>query len=62
MTEIRNKNGTLIGWLQERGNCTYLLEATGKQIGHYNHDEDATRDWDGSLVGKGNLLMTLLRS
>ena len=61
MTEIRNRDGRIIGWTEERGNCTYLLEANGRQIGHYNHDLNETRDRDGCLVGKGNLLMTLLQ-
>ncbi len=60
--ELRDRLGHLLGKIRERGDGTMeLRDRLGHLLGTYNPRMNVTRDRLGKLVGKGNLLTTLLR-
>jgi len=58
--ELRDRNGRLLGKISQSGNKQELRDAIGKLKGYYNVQTNETRDSIGRLVGKGNLLSSLL--
>ena len=58
--EIFNADGTLRAVIYESSGRTEIYDASGSLQGVYNHDTDETHNAYGSLVGRGNLLMTLI--
>lgn len=57
--ELRDKSGKLLGKIETNGNKQTLRDAGGKLLGTF--DGMQTRDAQGILVGKGNLLVSLLK-
>lgn len=59
--EIRDRSGTLIARTRDIANGrTELRDSYGTVLGFYDSVRDETRNSSGSLIGSGNLLMTLL--
>lgn len=59
--DLRDKSGRLLGKVKTLSDGTLeLRNQSGNLMGKYNPKHNETRDNMGSLVGKGNLLMTLL--
>lgn len=61
--ELRDRTGILIGKIRHRSDGKVeIRDATGRHRGIYDPKPDETRDARGNLVGKGNLLASLLIS
>ncbi len=59
--ELRDRTGKLLGRLRELpGGKLELRDHVGRKQGIYDPRTDETRDHVGRLVGRGNLLTTLL--
>lgn len=58
--ELRDRTGKLLGKIKEVGAKFELRGPTGALKGKYDSKSNETRDAIGRLVGKGNLLTTLL--
>jgi hypothetical protein len=58
--ELRDRNGRLIGIITETGGYLEARDPGGNLKGRYDRRSRTTRDADGMLVGKGNLLAALL--
>ncbi len=58
--EIRDRTGYLIGTVAAYTDWQELRDRHGFYLGKYDSRSDETRDRKGSLVGTGNLLMTLI--
>lgn len=56
---LRDKSGKEIGRLVKSGIETVLKDRTGRELGRYNEKADVTRDRDGTIIGRGNLLTFL---
>ena len=60
--ELRDKGGRLLGRITTKfGGKLELRTAGGALKGNYNPKTNDTRAPGGRLIGKGNLLATLLR-
>ena len=58
---LRNKHGEKIGEIQMNGSKSTLRDRHGNLLGSYDSHDDLTRDLYGNPIGRGNLLVTLLR-
>ena len=58
--ELRDSSQKLIGYTQDIGDYVELRDSYTKLLGKYYPKVNETRDSSSKLVGKGNLLMTLL--
>ena len=58
--ELRDRNHKLLGRIEISGNKQTLKSASGKLLGTF--DGTFTHNANGKLIGKGNLLATLLTS
>lgn len=58
--ELRDSSQRLIGYLQDIGDYVEIRNNSAKLLGKYYPNVNETRDSSGRLVGKGNLLTTLL--
>lgn len=59
--DLRDRNGNLLGRITERSN--HVLEGrdrNGNLRGTYDPRSNETRDWNGNLVGHGNMLSSLV--
>ena len=57
---IRDKKGVVIGFIKREGDGKEVFrDKKGKLLGFYTPKLNQTRDHNGSLVGKGNLLTSL---
>ena len=62
MELLRNKNNTPIAQLINRADGgTSLHTPNGSYLGRYDLGKNRTYDLNGSLVGNGNLLKTLIK-
>lgn len=59
---IRDRNGAVLGHVQQQGPFLYMYDRGGKVLGRYDPNTNATYDAGGMLVGYGNVLGSLLRS
>ena len=58
---LRDKNNRRIGVIETDSNGIQTIRTTSnKKLGIYNPKTDETRDTANHLIGKGNLLITLL--
>ena len=58
---LRDKRGRILGWLDDGvGSKMCIRDWQGKIWGWYDPKTDFTRDKQGRIVGRGNLLATLL--
>jgi hypothetical protein len=61
-TEIlRDRYGMRIGEIRVNGSRQVLHDRYGYILGSYDSHDDFTRDQYGTVVGRGNLLVTLLK-
>ena len=61
-TEIlRDKYGMRIGEIRIEGSKQTLWDKHYNRLGSYDANDDWTRDKYGNFVGRGNLLVTLLK-
>jgi hypothetical protein len=59
--ELRDARGALLGKVETKSDGKQeLRDAKGALKGNYNPSYNETRDQRGALVGKGNLLSSLL--
>ena len=58
--ELRDKSGKLLGKIEERQGKLEIRDARGILKGKYDPKRNETRDERGSLIGKGNMLSSLL--
>ena len=58
--ELRDANGQLLGYRQQNGVRIECWDATGHLKGYYDVRTDETRDQIGRLIGKGDLLTSLI--
>lgn len=59
-TELRAPNGNLIAVMEDLGDKINIRTPSGACKGHYDKRCDRTYQINGSFVGHGNLLTTLL--
>lgn len=57
---LRDRNNQLMGKISEVNNKLVLRDKNGLLLGYYDKRTDKTRDRNGRLIGKGNLLTMLL--
>ncbi len=59
--ELRDRSGKLLGKIKELSNDKLeIRNASGSLKGTYDPKSNETRNASGSLVGKGNMLSSLL--
>jgi hypothetical protein len=58
---LRDKYGTIIGEIRTEGSKQTLWDRHFNRLGSYDSHDDLTRDSYGNFVGRGNLLVTLLK-
>ncbi|MGD0275085.1 MAG: hypothetical protein ABSB79_03350 [Syntrophales bacterium] len=58
---LRDKHGRLMGKIKEVSGKLEISDQHGKLLGKYDPKSDQTRDHSGRLIGKGNLLSSLLQ-
>lgn len=57
---LRDRNGKVIGSLKKAGDDLRLYNRDGIFMGLYREKNDHTYDRDGKVVGRGNIVITLL--
>jgi len=58
--EYRGRTGSLLGYREQRGDRIDCRDRTGSLVGSYYPRRDETRDRVGRLIGRGDLLSSLL--
>jgi hypothetical protein len=58
--EYRDRTGSLLGYREQRGNRIDCRDRNGSLVGSYYPARDETRDRFGSLIGRGDMLSSLL--
>lgn len=59
--KIQDWTGKIIGWVEWSGNKKWLSDWQGRRLGYYDKLLNITCDFYGRQVGKGDILMMLLR-
>ena len=57
---LRDQRGRILGWLDQVNDKLYIRDWMGRICGWYDTKTNYTRDKQGRIVGRGNLLTTLL--
>jgi hypothetical protein len=58
---LRDKYGVVLGEIRVEGSTQTLWDRHFNRLGDYDTRTDWTRDKYGNVVGRGNLLTTLLK-
>jgi hypothetical protein len=58
---LRDRQGNKIGEVLISDRRCVLRDKFGNKLGDYNANDQFTRDRFGNIIGRGNLLATLLR-
>ena len=58
---LRDRYGTIIGQIVTEGTKQTLRDHYGYLLGWYDSSNGLTHDQYGNIVGRGNVLMTLLK-
>lgn len=58
--ELRDRSNKLIGKIKDVGGKLEIRDSSNKLKGRYDPKKNETRDDTNRLVGKGNLLATLI--
>ncbi len=58
--EFKDRKGNAYGSVHQVGSRLEVRDKHGNHRGHYDPKTDRTTDQKGNLVGKGNLLATLV--
>lgn len=59
-TRLTAANGTYLGKIEESDNVRRLTDASGRYLGQYDRNSNKTTKANGTYVGQGDLLGTLL--
>jgi YD repeat-containing protein len=59
--ELKDNQGHVLGRIQQVGPIQEIRDAQGHLKGSFDTRSNETRDNQGRLIGKGNLLATLLK-
>lgn len=59
-TPVKDFYGKIIGYIEDRDGDKYVTDFYGKMLGRYNHRLDATQDFYGRIVAKGDQSAMLL--
>jgi hypothetical protein len=57
---LRDRNGSLLGWIEPRGRLIQAKDKHGSVVGWYDPQLNVTRDATGVSVGTGDLLSALV--
>ncbi len=58
---LRDANGNTIGYIETDSNGKQTLrDSHGNLLGYYDSNSNYTRDSNGTFIGEGNILTTLL--
>lgn len=57
---LRDRNGIVIGQLRWSGNNLRLYNRDGIYQGYYRKTNDMTYNRDGKMMGRGNMVVSLL--
>jgi hypothetical protein len=58
---IKDRDFRIIGYIEDiSGNRQKAMDAKFNVLGYYDHQRDVTTDAHFSLVGRGNILATLI--
>lgn len=57
---LRDKRGRILSWLDQVNDKIYIRDWMGRICGWYEGKTNYTRDRQGRIVGRGDLLTTLL--
>jgi hypothetical protein len=58
---LKDRNGNKIGAIETRSDGTQIgKDKNGNRRGEYNPKTNTTKDKNGNIFGKGNLLSTLI--
>jgi len=55
---IKNKRGQIVAYLKEGDQSSEVRSQSGQLLATYKKAANETRDKNGRLIGKGNLLLT----
>jgi hypothetical protein len=58
---LRDKYGNRLGEIQFDGSKQVLVDRHFVRLGSYDSHDDLTRDRYGNVIGRGNVLASLLR-
>ena len=58
---LRDQYGNKIGEIQTDVSKQVLVDRHFARLGSYDSHDNLTRDKDGNVVGRGNILVSLLR-
>ena len=59
--DLRDRNGKVLGrMMQCQDSIVKMYSRTGSYLGYYDPKDNKTYNRDGSIVGTGNLLATLI--
>jgi hypothetical protein len=62
-SELRDPTGKLVGHIRVQANGNRSVhDLTGRQLGTYDARSNSTRNIAGRIVGRGDLLVTLLNT
>ena len=59
---LRDRHGNKLGEVVIRGSVSTLHDKHGDRLGQYDTHDGFTRDKYGNVIGRGDLLATLLRA
>lgn len=57
---LRKWNGEVLGKISEHGDRLEAYTWRGEYVGWYDKTYDETHEWNGAIIGKGNLLAVLI--
>jgi hypothetical protein len=57
---LRDASGKEIGRIVKVKNILILKDAAGRELGRYDENSSITKDRNGKIVGRGNLLSHLI--
>lgn len=58
---LRDRYGTIIGQIMAEGTRQTLRDSYGYLLGWFDSSDNLTHDQYGTIIGRGNLLTTLLK-
>ncbi len=58
---LKDRSGKVIGKIKQQGKLLVIFNQSGTRLGEYDPRLNHTKDRSGKLIGKGNLLMLLLK-
>ncbi len=59
--KIQDWTGKIIGFVEWSGNKKWISDFYGRRLGYYDRSTNKTYEFSGRMVGRGDIVMTLLR-